>query len=83
MSSSDATPSTERMQGSAGDTDAETTVIVSTGADGARFHRLPEWTVFTTACRTAFASGVRELPKSEAIAEGYTPCDIPHCFGDL
>lgn len=81
MSSSDSGVPTERLQRLTGD--AETTVIVSTGVDGTRFHRLPEWTVFTTACRTEFAQGVREVSVEQAVDEGYTPCDIPHCFGEV
>lgn len=81
MSSSNRTPTAEPSQHSIGDVEADTTVIVSTG-DGERFHRLPEWHVFTTACRTEFALPIREVSVSQAVEEGYTPCDITDCFGE-
>lgn len=81
MSSHNATPVANPSHSQLADVEPPATVVVSTG-DGTRFHRLPEWPVFTTACKIDFTQPTRELSLSQAIEEGYTPCDISDCFGD-
>lgn len=61
--------------------EADTTVIVPSGDEGERFHR-PGGLGFETACKTGFGNPVTEVPASEALADGYTPCRLPACFGD-
>jgi len=54
-------------------------VVLVSPHSGTRFHRV-DGLGYETACKTTIDAPVRELSVSEAVQQGYRPCEKPGCF---